>query len=324
MVLAVSCNMDSTTGLFHDAGTSIKKASYTIYSVIGKTDTADTNGYFVSSNKGVFYFDSSDSGSASVKGNSTIAKYSYLVTGTKDNWTCYYYDESKSQYMTMTSDGKTAENTNTLDGKKYALKSFYFENVNNDNHVVVFENPATKKCSIFYGTKENLKNLSTPKDTDYTDVSYLGDKLFMGKKDGIFYYFTYDGTGELSEGKPNNNGFRSYLNGYYVSISSKFFYKSNDDTFNDITPSNTTGKNYTKCVTYKYNEYTYFFLSGASVVYMCKDNAVTTKTCSALASTEVKAVVSVSDDHNYINIITAENGAKCINLVDAKIENTWK
>lgn len=322
MVLAVSCNMDSTTGLFHDAGTSIKKASYTIYSVIGKTDAADTNGYFVSSNKGVFYFDSSDSEGVSVKGNSTIARNSYLVTGTKDNWTCYYYDESNSQYMTMKSDG-TPEKNNTLDGTKYALKSFYFENVNNDNHVVVFENPTTKICSIFYGTKENLVSLSTPHDTDYTDVSYLGDKLFMGKKDGIVYYFTYNGS-TISEGKANVNGFRSYLNGYYVSNSSKFFYKSNEDTFNDITPSNTTGKNYTKCVTYKDDTYTYFFLSGASVVYMCKDNAVTTKTCSALASTEVKAVVSVSSDHNYINIITAENGAKCINLVDAKIENTWK
>lgn len=302
--------MDSSTGLFYEAGTSIKKASYTIVNVIGKVGVKE---YFVSSDKGVFYYDGND---PTVIGTPTIAKTAYCVKGTKDSWTCYYYDEANKQYMTMTQDGKTAKNE-SLNGETYALKSFYFENINEDNYAVVFENPTTKECYVFYGSLDNLIALTAPTTTGYTDVSYIGGKVFIGKNsEGTEVYFTYDGT-TLSSATKNTSSFRSHLNGYYVTISTKFYYNSND-----ISPSSVTGTNYTKCVTYNDGTYTYFFLKGASVVYMCKDGAVTTKTCSTLANTEVKAVVSVSGD--YINIITAENGAKCVNLADAKIENSWK
>ena len=51
LLLAVSCNMDSSSGLFEDAGKSVKKESYTIKSVLSKIDTTN---YIVASNEGIF------------------------------------------------------------------------------------------------------------------------------------------------------------------------------------------------------------------------------------------------------------------------------
>lgn len=312
--------MDSSTGLFYEAGTSVKKESYTIFSVLGRVDTQK---YIVASSEGVFYFDGS-SGTKDVIGTADIAKHAFMATGTSSSWLCYYYDETNSKYMTIDQSGNTkAFESKKVVASKYTFKSSSFENINDDKYAVVFDiktGDNAGKCAVFYGTVSDLTgNSPTIKETEYASVSYLGDKVFMGTKGGFVYYFTYDGT-TLSEGTLNSLDYRSHLNGYYVSLTPKFYSGTTD-----ITPSSTSGKNYTKCVTYKDATTTYFFLDGASVIYKCSGDTVTTVSISGLSNIEVKAVVGIVDS-TYINVITAENGAQCINMADNKIESgsTWK
>lgn len=312
--------MDSSTGLFYEAGTSVKKESYTIINVLGRVDTQK---YIVASSEGVFYFDGT-SGTKDVIGTADIAKHAFMATGSGSNdWKCYYYDATNSKYMIIDQSGKTVE-FKGITASTYSFKSSSFENINGTDYALVFDIKSGNNagmCAVFYGTADDLSGTG-PKitETEYTDVSYIGGKVFIGKKDGKEYYFTYDGN-TLSEGTDNSSlKYRSHLNGYYVSLTPKFYSGTTD-----ITPSSTSGKNYTKCVTYDDATTTYFFLDGASVIYKCSGNTVTTVSISGLSNIEVKAVVSIVDS-NYINVITAENGAQCINMADNKIESgsTWK
>ncbi len=50
---------------------------------------------------------------------------------------------------------------------------------------------------------------------------------------------------------------------------------------------------------------------------------LTTKAVSSLTGIEVKYIAEVKDGE-YINVITAESGAKCINLHDSRIDSSWK
>ncbi len=313
--------MDSSTGLFYEAGTSVKKESYTILSVLGRVDTQK---YIVASSEGVFYFDGS-SGTKDVIGTHNIATHAFMAKkGSSSNgWECYYYDETNSKYMIIYQSGKTDE-FKGIDASTYSFKSSSFENINGTDYALVFDIKSGNnagKCAVFYGTAETLSGTSpTIRETEYTNVSYIGGKVFIGEKDGKEYYFTYDGA-TLSEGTDNSSlKYRSHLNGYYVSLTPKFYSGTTD-----ITPSSTSGKNYTKCVTYDDATTTYFFLDGASVIYKCSGATVTTVSISGLSNIEVKAVAGIVDS-NYINVITAENGAQCINMADNKIESgsTWK
>ncbi len=321
--------MDSSTGLFYEAGTSVKKESYTIINVLGRVDTQK---YIVASSEGVFYFDGS-SGTKDVIGTADIAKHAFMAKkGSSSNgWECYYYDETNSKYMIIYQSGKTDE-FKGIDASTYSFKSSSFENINGTDYALVFDIKSGNnkgKCAVFYGTADQLCGIDssntgsetspTITETEYTDVSYIGGKVFIGKKDGVVYYFTFNGK-DRSDEAVNSLGFRSHLNGYYVSLTPKFYSGTTD-----ITPSSTSGKNYTKCVTYDDATTTYFFLDGASVIYKCSGNTVTTVSISGLSNIEVKAVAGIVDS-NYINVITAENGAQCINMADNKIESgsTWK
>ena len=324
LLLAVSCNMDSSSGLFEDAGKSVKKESYTIKSVLSKIDTTN---YIVASNEGIFLLSDGSKASSAV-GTGNIASYSILATGTKESWKAYYYSEKDTKYYSIDNNGKTEEFTG-IDSGTYTFNSVYYENVNNDKYVVVFRN-GTGKNAIFSGSSSDLLS-NSPKitDTDYTNVSYIGDGYFIGTryndsdKTSKVYLFSYDGT-TVTECCVNNSNYRSHIGGYFVTSGNVIYHHYNTEFGSDsLIKTIGSGNTYKMAKMFEKDGTYYFILNGLKDVYYVKDSTCESKTCTSLTNIEIIAIVDVVDGE-YINVITAESGTKCINLKDNSIDSTWK
>ena len=315
-LFAVSCNIDSAEGLFQEAGKSVKKESYTITSVLGKI--ADSDIYIVGSDEGFFAFDGTASASSAKVGNSVStginARNALAASGeSTSSWKAYYYSESDSKYYSVDSEGNTAEFTG-LDSSLYRLKSATFED---GEYAVVFsilsgENEG--KCAVFYGSFSDLTTSSvTVKETEYTDVSYIGESTFIGYKDSTLYYFTYDETVK----EKNSNKYNSRIGEYYVNKSGSIYYNGEEKKSTDLT----TGTR--QQMFYDGTDY-YFLLNKAKEVYVGNsEGTIETTTLSSLSNYEIKAIVSVVDS-KYINAISASSGAVCINLDSKSVDSGWK
>ena len=319
LLLAVSCNMDSSSGLFEDAGKSVKKESYTIKSVLSKIDTTN---YIVASNEGIFLLSDGSKASSAV-GTGNIASYSILATGTKESWKAYYYSENDNKFYSIDNNGKTEEFTG-VDSGTYTLNGVYFENVNADKYVVVFK-MGSGKNAIFCGSSSEF--LSSPKitATDYTNVSYIGDGYFIGKNidDGQMHLFSYDGT-TVTECGVNSSNYRSHIGGYFVTSKNDIYHHSNDKSVADsLYKPIGSGNTYKMAKMFEKDGTYYFILNGLKDVYYVKGSTCESKTCTSLTNIEIIAIVDVIDGE-YINVITAESGTKCINLKDNSIDSTWK
>ncbi len=320
LITAASCNLDSASGLFEDAGKSVKKESYTIKSVLGRM--SGDKSFVVATDEGIIVLDEKGAKvSAEAVGNGRIATNSILATGnTKDDWEVYYYDESSSSYHKLSHDG--TDTPSNLDNTKVIRGGVALDDVNTDKYAFVYtktEN-GTVKYGTFYGTKDEFLSSSDKwKDVDYTDVSYIGDGLYMGIKDKKCWIFTpYDSSFTSYE---NTNSFRTHAKGYYVTLTDAFYY--NDTKI--YTPSSTsvTGS---RAKAFSSGDKVYFILNDLKEVYVAENKSVSAKTSTSLTNIEVIEVVGIVTDngYDYINVITAESGAKCINLKDNSIDSSWK
>ncbi len=309
LALAVSCNMDSDTGLFQEAGESVKKESYVINKVIAEDSTSSS--YLVSSDEGIFIYSGKEGRKLSEsQGTGKIAKnviWGKFISSTE--WECVYYDDG---YHKIDQAGNVTDYTaENLSG--YIMTSSLYED---GNTVVVFRKSDSTNCYVSSSSSD--PSAWTPVDTSLTDVSYIGGGYFIGKDSGKDVYFKYDSSSITK--LDNTNSYITYCDSVFLTKANAF-YKS-DSTKIDGASGNT----YTKAQAFSDGTNVYFILSGLNNVYYINTSGemkLTTKAVSSLTGIEVKYIAEVMDGE-YINVITAESGAKCINLHDSRIDSSWK
>ncbi len=314
LFVSVSCNMDSTTGLFQEAGTSAKKASYTIHNVLLRFSDSE---YLVASDEGIFVFDGSKVGSS--YGTGINSQHVVYATGTKDDWSCIYYDESAEKYYII---GNNTEKEEYKDlSSKYKNQGTYsYEYINSkDVKAQVFKNSEDGKYYIFYANDSStlLKDakLTSLSSYSYTSVTYMGDGLFICVEDGTSYYFA---SSDVNTRIANSNNYITHINGVFLNKSNTF-YSSSASSISSI-----SGNTYRRVATNLTDGRRYFMVRGLNYAYYVDStNKLIETSVSGLSSIEVIFVAKVVNG-NYINVITAQNGAQCINLVDKTVSSSWK
>ncbi len=311
LVLAVSCNMDSDTGLFQEAGQSVKKESYVINRVIAE-DTSSSS-YLVASDEGLFIYSGKEGKklSASV-GTGKTAKYALWGRFTSSTeWECVYYDDG---YHKIDQAGNVTDYTAENLSGCVPTSSLY----ENGATAAVLRNSDSTKYYVSVSSGE--PSAWTVVDTGLTDVSYIGGGYFTAvNSDKKNVYFKYDPTSVTAA--ENTNNYITYCDTVFLTKADAF-YKESDNTRIDAVSGNT----YTKAQAYSVGTNVYFILSGVNNVYYINKSGemkLTTKAVSSLTGIEVKYIADVIDGE-YINVITAESGAKCINLHDSRIDSSWK
>ncbi len=307
LALAVSCNMDSDTGLFQEAGESVKKESYVINKVIAENSTSSS--YLVSSDEGIFIYNGKEGRKLSEsQGTGKTAKNVIWGTFTSTGWECVYYDDG---YHKIDQAGNVTDYTAENLSGYIPTPSLYEDG----ETVVVFRQSNGTNCYVSSSSSEPLT--WTPVDTSLTDVSYIGGGYFIGKNSGKDVYFKYDSSSITKY--DNTNNYITYCDSVFLTKANAF-YKS-DNTKIDGASGNT----FTKAQAFSDGTNVYFILSGLNNVYYINTSEMklTTKAVSSLTGIEVKYIAEVKDGE-YINVITAESGAKCINLHDSRIDSSWK
>lgn len=338
LFLAVSCNMDSDTGLFQEAGQSVKKESYVIRTVLAEDSSSSS--YLVSSNEGIFVYSAKDgktSDTVSIGSNYRNVIWGSLTSSSSPSgdtttytytWECIYYSDltngGDGKYHIVKNDGTTNE-YDSLSSDKYIVQSASFDNSDvTAKNVIIFRNSDTSQYFLF------MQNASVkPADssvvscvTPMYNVSYIGGNYFIGTEgtntSSKSYYFTFDGS-TVGTAVSNEKKFRSYIGGCFVTTD-KTFYLDASDTAVDGTASSIPVVRVPMAIV---ADNAYFIISGVNEVYAVNktENKLYKKAVSSLSGIEVIYVAGISTDGNYINVITAESGAKCINLKDSKIEN---
>lgn len=329
ILLLVSCNMDSQTGLFQEAGQSVKKESYVIKKVIAKDSSSLS--YLVAADEGIFVY----SGKEGRKLTSTVSNGktarnviwgSLTVSGDSYTWECIYYDETgDGRYHTIDQDGKIGD-YDALDEKKFIPLSSSFEKCEGTSDTVsvcTFKSPdgSTSYYSITDAkpTSDSLKEVkwtdsTTEKEISLTQVTYIGGNYFIGVSGDKAYTWKAGGTGE-----EDTNQKCAYANSIFLT-SSNAFYKNGEQI------ASVSGTSYSKSSihTIVSGSDTWFILPSVNEVYLINgEGELVKKSCSSLSSIEVIFVEGITDG-SYINVITAESGAKCINLNDMKIDSSWR
>ena len=141
VLLAVSCNMDSTTGLFQEAGTSVKKESYLIRKVI---DEDVTNSVFlVAADEGIFVYSAKSGKIGETAFDGTTSKYviwgSLTETSGSYSWECIFYSEEDGKYYTINQNGEKNEYAG-IDTKFVPVGDSCYDN---DTTIIVFKNTET-------------------------------------------------------------------------------------------------------------------------------------------------------------------------------------
>lgn len=312
LFVSVSCNMDSTTGLFQEAGTSAKKASYTIHNVLLRFSDSE---YLVASDEGVFVFNGSKIGSS--YGTGINAENVVYAEGTKDDWSCVYYDESAAKYYEIGNVTDKSEYT-ALSSKYKNVGMYSYEYINN-THVKaqVFKNSEDGKYYIYYSTEDKTlgdANLISLASYSYSGVTYMGNGYFIAQESGTSYYFAADSP---STRVKNSNSYITHIDGVFLNKSNTFY-----STSASISPI--SGNTYRRVATNLTDGRRYFMVRGLNYAYYVDStNKLIETPVSGLSSIEVIFVAKVVDG-KYINVITAQNGAQCINLVDKSVTSSWK
>ena len=335
VLLAVSCNMDSTTGLFQEAGTSVKKESYVIRKVIA-ADEANSI-YLVAADEGIFLYNAKSlTKVGETVGNgrtsrNVIGGY-FTESGSTSKWSCIYYDDTVNggdgSYHCINQDGTVTAFT-FKDSENYIPVSSTYDN---GYTVIVFRNSESTTNYVCITTlTSSSQDFSSIKDTCLTNVSYIGDECFIGVDKNRTYitdtqkskdvYFKYSTTGTFETPEVNSNNYIAHEGTTYLSRSD-VFYKADGSSVDSISSNYT----YTRipAITDS-NSNSYYFLSGLNYVYkITAEGKMEAKSCSSLSSVEVVYISKVDADGSYINVLTAESGAKCINITDGKIDSSWK
>ncbi len=315
VILAVSCNMDSDTGLFQEAGQSVKKESYSIIRVLDEDTNSST--YLVSSDEGFFLYSGKEGKKLSENvGNGIEAKAA--VWGTiisESTWECVYYIDGKYQKIDQSGSVTDYEASN-LTGV-VPTQSLYEK----DFTITVFRNSDSSKYSVS-ASKDEPSNW-TLVDTGCTNVSYIGDEYFIGQNsEKVNVYFQCNASTTTIKTESNTNGYITHNGLVFLANTGKFYKVSDNSEIGSI-----SSKTYTMIPAVSDETSVYFILSGVNNVYSINTSGdemkVATKAVSSLSGIDVVYIAGVVDGE-YINVITAESGARCINLHDSRIDSTWK
>ena len=327
VLLAVSCNMDSTTGLFQEAGTSVKKESYVIRKVIAADE--DNGIYLVAADEGIFLYNAKSKakiGETVADGRTSrnvIGGY-FTESGSTSKWKCIYFDETQNggdgKYHCIDQNGTVTASSDIESSKYIPVSSTY----DNGYTVIVFRNSdSTKNYVCITALKYDTQDFTTITDTGCTNVSYIGDEYFIGIETSTSnnVYFEYSTTGTLGTLNVNANNYITHEGTTFLSRTD-VFYKAAGSSIDSVSSNNTYTR--TTAVT-DTNSNSYYFLSGLNYVYkITAEGKMEAKSCSSLSSVEVVYIAKVDADGSYINVLTAESGAKCINITDGKIDSSWK
>ena len=206
----------------------------------------------------------------------------------------------------------------------YTLNSVCFENVNEDRYIVIFKTGSGRNA-LFTGSSTDF--LKEPKitETEYTNVSYIGDGYFIGKNvdDGKMHLFSYDGT-TVTDCNANSSNYRSHIDGYFITSNNEIYiHKTGESDSDTLITKISSGNTYKMAKMFEKDGSYYLILDGLKDVYILKDDNFKSLTCTAITNIEVISIVDVVDGE-YINVITAESGTKCINLKDNSIDSSWR
>lgn len=313
LFLAVSCNMDSDTGLFQEAGQSVKKESYVINRVIAE-DTSSSS-YLVASDEGLFIYSGKEGKKLSESvGTGKTAKYALWGRFTSSTeWECVYYDDG---YHKIDQAGNVSDYTAENLSGCVPTSSLY----ENGATAAVLRNSDSTKYYVSVSSDE--PSAWTLVDTALTDVSYIGGGYFTAvDSDKKNVYFKYDSTSTSTVATANDNKYITYCDTVFLTTANAFYKESGNEKIDSA-----SGNTYTKAQAFSDGKNVYFILSGLNNVYYINKSGemkLTTKAVSSLTGIEVKYIAEVKDGE-YINVITAESGAKCINLHDSRIDSSWK
>ena len=329
--LAVSCNMDSQTGLFQEAGQSVKKESYVIRKVIAEESVSGS--YLIASDEGIFVYDGGagekiSTNVADGKTTRNVISASISLSGEEYTWECIYYSDPQTKgdgkYHIINQDGNDRVYS-LLSGEKFIPVSSVYDG---EKTVVVFRNSDSTKNYVYSSTSGDLSDEHIV-DTGCTNVSFIGDSYFRGitaDEEKKSVYFTFNGS-TVSSKSVNTNSYTTHCGSVFLSKNT--FYKEDGTALEN---GSVSGASYTRAVAYNdsVNRKVYFILSGVNGVYVIDTDPasenymkVSTKNCASLSSVEVIHIDGVIDGE-YINCITSESGAKCINLKDSRIDTSWK
>ncbi len=307
-LLLSSCNMDSNTGLFQEAGQSERKVNYTIYSVLAKISEKE---YLVSSTDGVFVFNVNAN-------NENAEKYltgkdsTEVLFAKKDgsSWEFVYYNTDDNTYYKVTSESATPDKYKNIDGK-YKFSSSYTDLNDPANYALVFKDSEGKNY-IYYGSYPTAS--FEPTKTEFEDVSYAGNGYFIGTKEKVRYIFKIE---DLTEKPIDSNTVSVISDNCYILKDGKIMV--NGVNKNSSSDSITVGSS-SRVISYTEGGKTYIILPSTNTVFIYDGGTnLEMKDCAGLKNIEVKAILGVKNDS--LNVITATSAAKSLNLKDGLISD---
>ncbi len=306
-LLLSSCNMDSNTGLFQEAGQSEKKVNYTIYSVLAEISEKE---YLVSSTDGVFVFNvdaNNENAEKYLRGKDATQ---VLFAKDSTSWEFVYYNTDNNTFYQVTSKNTTPVEYTNIDSKKYKFSSSYTD-LKNKEYALVFKDSENNNY-VYYGAYPTT--VFEPTKTEFEDVSYAGNGYFIGTKEKVRYIFK---KGETTSKQVNNNTVSVISDNCYILKDGKIMI--NDENKNTSSDSITVGSS-SNVVSYTEGGKTYIILPSTNNVFIYDGGTnLEIKDCAGLKNIEVKAILGFKND--CLNVITATSAAKSLNLKDGLISD---
>lgn len=288
---SISCNMDSSSGLFQMAGESVRIGTHTIYSVLHKFDD---NNYLVSTDSGVLIYNGRDKSYSDSVGNGNNSRYIIKAECTSlSNWSVTYFDNLDNKFYILTSEGNITEDTTYSD---LTFKHSQYDRISNTIHYILNNDSTYSFDSIIL--TGNLSN-----------YKYVGNSKFFFSDGDKNYLLTT--TEEETESE-------------IILLFGNYSITSEGKIYNGSTQlENTIGVVNTKSTIHmiEYSENKYYIINNGSI-YKLENDVLTSLTIQGLANVEIVELTKATD--TYINAISATNDSISINIITKQIENSWK
>lgn len=288
---SISCNMDSSSGLFQMAGESVRIGTHTIYSVLHKFDD---NNYLVSTDSGVLIYNGLAKTYSKGIGNGNNSR---MIIKTEcsslSSWSVTYFDSTENKFYTINNEGNKTEDTSY---SSYTFKHSSYDRASNSIHYILSDN----STYLFD---------STPLSGSISNYKYVGNGKFFFTEGDKNYLFTT--TKEETE-----NQIILLYDSYIITSEGKIY---DGSTLIEGTIGSVNTKSTIHMI--KYNENKYYIINNGSL-YKLENNTLTSLTIQGLANVEIIELTKATD--SYLNAISATNDSISINITSKQIENSWK
>lgn len=289
---SISCNMDSSSGLFQMAGESVRIGTHTIYSVLHKFDE---NNYLVSTDSGILVYNGIDKSYSDSVGNGNNSRYTIKTDClSTSSWSVTYFDNSDSKFYTLNNEGNVTED-NSYSG--FTFKHSSYDSESNTIHYILNDG-----SSYLFD--------STPFTGSLSNYKYVGKNKFFFSEGNKNYLFT-------TTIEEENRGDIILIYDNYAITSEGKVYK--DSTLIEGTIGTVNTKSNIHMI--KYNENKYYIINNGSL-YKIENNTLSSITIQGLSNVEIIELSKATD--SFINAISATNDSISINITNKQIENSWK